>query len=193
MGLEQVADLNLEPCTVLTGGDDRRKPCPADAPRVEGREMPPVGVVEVGPAAGHARPEVRADRPEHDNRAAGHVLAAMRPEPLDDGARTGIPDGKAHPRAADDVEAAAGRTVQARVAGDRLPVRLGREPGLRRDDDDPARKALRHVVVGLTNETKLDACSAKRAERLPGRAAQPEMDRAGELPSLDRAGQPGPE
>ena len=46
-----------------------------------------VGVVHVGDAAGHAGTEVAAGRPEHDDPAAGHVLAAVVADALDDGGR----------------------------------------------------------------------------------------------------------
>ena len=104
-----------------------------------------------------------------------------------------VADGEAHPGPPHDVEAAAGRAVQAGVAGDRLAARLGRESRLRRDDDDAARQPLRDVVVGLTGEVQLDAGTGEGPERLAGRAVQPEPDRTGELAPLDRAGQARPE
>ena len=77
-------------------------------------------VVEVRPAAGHAGPEVRADRPEDHDRAAGHVLAAVRTDPLDDGLRAAVADREAHPGPSDEVQPAAGRAIEDGVAGDRL-------------------------------------------------------------------------
>ena len=96
--------------------------------------MPAVRIVEIGAAAGHAGPEVRADRAEDHDDAAGHVLAAVLAEALDDRVGAGVADGEAHPGPADQVEPATGRAVQAGVAGDRLAARRPRRgpaPGRR--------------------------------------------------------------
>ena len=49
-----------------------------------------VQVEHVGRAAGHAGGEVAADRPEDDDGAAGHVLAAVVADAFDDGGRAGV-------------------------------------------------------------------------------------------------------
>ncbi len=92
----------------------------ADAPIVERGGVAPGRVVEVRPAAGHPGPEVGADRTKDDDRAAGHVFAAVRADPLDDGLGAAVADREAHPRPADEVEPAGGRAVEHGVAGDRL-------------------------------------------------------------------------
>ena len=57
----------------------------------------------------------------------------------------------------------------------------------------PARQALADVVVGLADESELDAGTGECTERLAGGAAQVEPDRAMELAALEGAGQPRPE
>jgi hypothetical protein len=52
-------------------------------------------VEHVGHATGHARREVATGHPEHDDRPAGHVLATMITDTLDDGGSARVADGKA--------------------------------------------------------------------------------------------------
>ena len=85
--------------------------------------MPAGRVVEVRPATGHAGPEVGTDRSEDHHGAPGHVLAAMRADPLDDRFRAAVADREAHPGATDEVEPAGGRAVEHGVPGDRLASR----------------------------------------------------------------------
>src|SRR4051812_45701421 len=54
-----------------------------------------VGVEHEGDAAAHARGEVAARRPEHDHAAAGHVLAAVVADALDDRADARVAYGEA--------------------------------------------------------------------------------------------------
>ena len=79
-----------------------------------------VGVVDVGDAAGHAGAEVAAGVAEHDHAAAGHVLAAVVADALDDrgGARVAHAEALADDAAEEDL--AAGRAVPDHVAGDDL-------------------------------------------------------------------------
>ena len=146
-------------------------------PLVQRRRVAPARVVEVGTAAGHAGAEVGADGAEDDDGAAGHVLAAVRADALDDGFGAGVPDGEAHPRAADQVQPAAGRAVQHGVAGDRLGGGVGAEVGFGGDRDRAAGQALGDVVVGLAGEAELDAGAGEGTERLAGGAAKLEPDR----------------
>src|SRR5262249_17935440 len=118
---------------------------------------------------------------------------AVRAEALHDGARPGVPDCEAHPGPAHDVETPTGRAVEARVADDRLAMRLGGERRLRGDDDHTPGETLGDVVVGLAGEPQLHARAGEGAERLACGAADAERDRSDELAALDRAGQPGAE
>ena len=160
---------------------------------VERRGVAAARVVEVGPAAGHPGPEVGADRAEDDDRPAGHVFAAVRADPLDDGLGAAVADREAHPARPtrwSRPPVAPYRTVLPAIASDAASAaRSGSGATVMR----PARQALADVVVGLADEPELDAGTGERTERLAGRAAQVEPDRAVELAALERAGQPGPE
>ena len=125
--LEQAEQFGEPHRAILAVGDDRGQPDGVDARIGEGRDVPARRVVEVRPPAGHPGPEVRADRPEDHHGPAGHVLAAVRADPLDDRLGAGVADGEAHPGPTDQVQPAAGRAVQDRVAGDGL-----RSPASRR-------------------------------------------------------------
>ena len=97
-----------------------------DAAAVERRGVAAARVVEVGAATGHAGPEVRPDGAEDDDGPPGHVLAAVRADPLDDRLGAAVADREAHPGPADEVEPAGRGAVEDRVAGDRLAG--GRRP-----------------------------------------------------------------
>ena len=90
---------------------------------VERRGVAAARVVEVGAAAGHPGPEVRPDGAEDDDRAAGHVLAAVRADALDHRLGAAVADREAHPGPTDEVEAAGGGAVEDRVPGDGLAGR----------------------------------------------------------------------
>ncbi len=164
-----------------------------DASRVERGHVAAVGVVQVGAAAGHPRPEVGADGAEYDDDPAGHVFAAVLAEALDDRLRAGVAHGEPHPGPADEVQPPAGRAVEAGVAGDRLAGGVGGEVRLRGDDEPPARQALADVVVRLADQPQLERRTRERAERLAGRAAELQTDRPAELAALERARQRRPE
>ena len=137
-----------------------------------------VQVEDVGDAAGHAGREVAAGRAEHHHPPAGHVLAAVVADALDDGGGTGVAD--AEPLADDAAQEhlAGGRAVQDHVAGDDLLLGRRTAPsGGGRDDDAPAGQALAEVVVGVAGQPQRDAPRHERAERLPGRAGEVHVDR----------------
>ena len=139
------------------------------------------------------RPRSSPARGSTDDDAAGHVLAAVRADALDDRLRAAVADREAHPGPPDEVQPTAGRPVQDGVAGDRLagggPARSGsgrstsgRRTGPCRRSRWPGRPAAarRPAPVNAPNDW-------------PGRAAQLEADRAAQLAALERAGEPGPE
>ena len=142
MGFEEAAELDETGRPVVAVARDRGQADGVDAPRSSAADMAAVRVVEVGAAAGHPGPEVRADRAEDDDDAAGHVLAAVRAEALDDRLGAGVADREPHPRPADEVQPAAGRAVQAGVAGDRLRGGVAREIRLRARRDRPPDRPL---------------------------------------------------
>src|SRR5690606_24038068 len=110
-------------------------------------------------------------RTEHDGTSAGHVLAAVIADPLDDRSRAAVAHAEALGRAAPEERAAGGRAVERDVADQH--VVLGRESAFaRRVDDQPAaRQALADVVVAVAFELERDALREERAEALAGGAA----------------------
>src|SRR4029079_14249888 len=131
------------------------------------------------------RPEVGADGAEYDDDPAGHVFAAVLAEALDDRLRAGGAHRAPHPGPADEVQPAAGRAVEAGVAGDRLGGRIGCEVRLRGDDEPSSREALAAVVVRLADEAQLERRPGERPERLPGRATELQPDRPAKLATLE--------
>ena len=73
--------------------------------------------------------EVAAGRPEHDDAAAGHVLAAVVADALDDGVRARVAHREALAGEPAEERAAARRAVEDGVADDH--VLLGDEGGVR--------------------------------------------------------------
>ena len=92
------------------------------------RRKSSVLVVDVGDAAAHAGGEVAPGRAEHDDAAAGHVLAAVVADALDDRVRARVAHGEALAREPAEERAAAGGAVEHGVADDH--VLLGREAGV---------------------------------------------------------------
>ena len=123
------------------------------------------------------RPRSSPGRPEHDHAAAGHVLAAVIAHALDHRVDAAVAHAEALARHAADVGLAAGRAVERDVADD--DVFLGDEGrAVRRVDDDlAARQPLADVVVGVAFERQRDAARHERAEALPGRALEVQLDR----------------
>ena len=100
---------------------------------------------------------------EHDDAAAGHVLAAVVADALDDGVRAGVAHGEALARQAAEERPAGGGAVQHGVADDH--VLLGAESAPSRAGAPTtiaARQALAGVVVGL-------AAQRERHARAPAR------------------------
>ena len=134
-------------------------------------------VEHVGDAAAHPGGEVAPGAAEHDDVAAGHVLAAVVADALDDGVGARVAHGE--PLAGEPAEErlAPGRAVEDGVADDHVLLRgEGRALG-RPDRDRAAREPLAGVVVRVAVERQLDPGREPRAERLAGRAAQREADR----------------
>ena len=67
--------------------------------------------------------KLRAGRPEHDHAAAGHVLAAVIADRLDDRVDAAVADAEALAGHAADVGLAAGRAVEGDVADDDVLLR----------------------------------------------------------------------
>ena len=114
----------------------------------------PCGSPEERDPARHPGPEVRADGPEDQHRAPGHVLAAVRADALHDRLRARVPDREAHPGATDDVEPPGGRAVETGVAGQREcrgagapPSRPAARPACRPRDPCPRHRSRRPSSV----------------------------------------------
>lgn len=73
----------------------------------------PVLIQHIGDAAGHAGCKVLAGLAQHDDGAAGHVLAAMVADALHNGRCAGVADAEALTGHAGDEGLAAGGTIQA--------------------------------------------------------------------------------
>ena len=73
-------------------------------------------VEDEGHAAAHAGGEVPAGRADDDDDAAGHVLAAVVADPLDDGLRPAVADAEPLAGPAAEEGPAAGRAVEGDVA-----------------------------------------------------------------------------
>ena len=141
-----------------------------------------VGIEHVGDPAAHARREVPSRLAQHDDASAGHVLAAVVADAFDDGVRAGVAHREALARPAAEERLARDRPVQDGVADDH--VVLGGERRLlgRPHGDHAARGTLAGVVVGVAEQRQLDARRQPGPERLPGRPAELEPDRAGGQP-----------
>src|SRR5206468_12968157 len=101
--------------------------------------------------------EVASRPPEHDNRAARHVLAAVVAGALDDGARAGIAHAEALARDAAEVRFALDRAIHHRVADDDVVFGFGGASRIRIDDNASARQALAYVIVGRALQLEGDA------------------------------------
>src|SRR5690606_16455813 len=131
-----------------------------------------VFVEHVGDAAAHAGGEIAPGVAEHHHAAAGHVLAAVIADALDDGGDAGVAHAEALAGHAGEVHLAGDRTVQHRVADDDVLVGLDAAVLRRIHDDAAARQALAGVVVGLARQLQRDARGEEGAEALAAVAAR---------------------
>jgi len=79
------------------------------------------GTQDIRQPAGHAGTEIQAKRSEDDGHAAGHVLATVLADTLDDGKRTAVPDSEAFSGTASNKELARGSAIEHRVAARTSP------------------------------------------------------------------------
>src|SRR6187549_3281565 len=126
-------------------------------------------VEDEGVPAGHAGTEVQPGLTEHDDGPVRHVLAAVVADTFDHGDGARVADGEALSGRTRAEELASGRAVERGVPDE---ARLARIVERRFDDDASAAHRLADVVVGLSDEVKLDARGQERAEALPGRALE---------------------
>src|SRR3954454_11755247 len=144
------------------------------APRGEAAVL----VEDVRDAAAHAGREVAPGRAEDDDAPAGHVLAAVVADALDDGHCAGVAHAEALAADAAEERLAARRAVERDVADDDVLLgavaRLGRRP----NGDRAAGEALAAVVVGVAPQREAHAGRQPAAERLARRAAEGHLYRA---------------
>src|SRR5262249_6748657 len=131
-------------------------------------------VEDIGDAAAHTGGKVPSGPPDHDDDAAGHVLAAVVADALDDGRRARVPYGK--PLADEPAEERLARrgAVEDRVAGNHVLLRPECRALRRAEREYTAREPLADVVVRLADQRELDPRREPRAERLAGRTAERE-------------------
>ena len=137
----------------------------------------PVRIEDPGDAAAHAGREVAPGRPKNHGAAAGHVLAAVIADPLDDRAGARVADAEALRGAAAEERFAAGGAVERDVADQ--DVLFGDESGAaRRVEDEPsAGQPLADVVVAVALQLDRDAGREEGAEALAGAAGERDVDR----------------
>ena len=115
---------------------------------------------------------------EHDHQAVGHVFAAVIADAFDHRRRAGVADREALAGHAVEEGLAAGRAVEHHVADQDVLFRQERRSlAADRRSDLAAGEAFADVIVGVAFEFERDALGQERAEALPGRAGELEVDR----------------
>ena len=194
VGLEEADELDQRGPgpSVAVGDSDGAQPDGRDAAVVERGGVAAGRVVQVGPAAGHPGPEVRADRARGRRpcrRSCTRSRAGRSPRRPPRrrccGPRSASPPGR---------RGGAGR--RSRRRGTVLPAiasvaAVGAEVGLRGDRDRAARQALADVVVGLADQAQLDA-RARRTRRTTGRRRRAARAGSGRAARRARGRRSGP-
>ena len=120
-----------------------------------------VAVPHISYSSTHPGREVAACRPEDYSAAAGHILAPVVTDPLDDSYRTAVTDTKPLAHLTVDVHFASRSPVKQRIAGDDVLFR-GECGTLRGAHDDlSAREPLAEVVVRIAFEREGYAVSSE--------------------------------
>src|SRR5215210_3332490 len=131
-------------------------------------------IIDERGAVGHARAEVGAGRAENDNQAAGHVLATVVANALDNRRGAAVADTEALSSATGREQSAPGRAVEDRIAGDRLwRVEWSRRRGP--DGNLAAGHSFADVVIGLAFEIEAHTVNDERAETLTSATGQPDQ------------------
>ncbi len=118
--------------------------------------------------------EVAPGRPEHDDAPAGHVLAAVVADALDDQRGPGVAHREPLADPAAQEHLAGGGAVADDVAGDDLLVRRERRGPVGPDDHPAAGQPLADVVVGVALQAQRDPAPAgtRRTTARPSREGQ---------------------
>ena len=134
-----------------------------------------VVVEHVRDPAAHPGREVASRRADHDDPAAGHVLAAVVADTLDHRGRARVAHREALAGDAAEERAPGGRAVEHGVADDHALLGAVRGAVGRPNGDHASRQALADVVVGVTDERQLDPGREPGAERLAGGTVELEL------------------
>ncbi len=137
-----------------------------------------IWVVDVRDAARHSGREVTTCRSEHEHCPSRHVLTGVVTDAFDHGNRAGVAHTETLPYLATYHRLAPRRSVENDVARDHLLFGGRRRRRMRTHDDVAPGQALAQVVVGIADESKRYAPWQERAEALPGRACQRDVDGA---------------
>src|SRR5260370_460664 len=124
------------------------------------------GTQHISEAAGHARTEIQAERPENDGHAAGHVLASVLADTFHYGKRATVADSETLPAAAGNKKLAGRRALQHGVAGKNVTAPGSSKP--RGAGHGPAGESFADVVVGFALELERNSLGKKSAEALTG-------------------------
>ena len=130
-----------------------------------------VDVEDVGHTAAHAGAEVAPGAAEHDDGAAGHVLAAVVADALDDGVDAGVAHREALAREAAEEGPAQRRAVQDGVADDDVLLRGEGRLHRRKHGDNAAGQALAGVVVRVAARASA-RCRAPARHRTTARLSR---------------------
>ena len=106
---------------------------------------------DVDDAAGHPGREVLTDLSEHDDHAAGHVLARVIANAFDDSGRAAVANGEPLTGEAGDEEPSAGCAVKRSVSGEHL-IGAAALASRRRDHNLAAVHAFAEPVVGVADQ-----------------------------------------
>ena len=126
-------------------------------------------IQHIGDAAAHARGEVAAHGADHHHAAAGHVLATVVADALDDGLGAAVADGETLAGTAAEEGLAAGGAVEGHVADDDVLRRIERRVLRRVHRHESAGQALAGIVVRLPFEVERDTPSQEGPEALSRR------------------------
>ena len=127
-------------------------------------------VEHVRDAAAHAGREVPPGRAEHDDAAAGHVLAAVVADSLDDGAGTGVADREPLAGQAAEVRPAGGGAVENGVADDHVLLGDERRAVGRPNRQHAAGETLADVVVRVADRASARFRARARRRRTARRS-----------------------
>ena len=130
----------------------------------------PLGIPNVGDAAGHARSKVAPGFTQNHNPTPRHVFATMITHTLDNGTSARVSDSKALGCNATQIHLARGCAVQHNITCDDVFLRLELGHLGRIDHNASAGQTFANKVIGIAFDFKRDTLGQEAAKALPGRA-----------------------